>query len=123
MFGQEVTVEYCVSYFAATVFGIVLYVCNRGTFRSSMVCTQGLLPAAPPEEAPCGLEHLPDSIELALHIFELKQVAQDELILSHGLLADNNAQWPLNLQASNQLLIGSDHSPFASTSQAELSPS
>ena len=59
----------------------------------------GVVHDAPPEEAPCCLQHLPDSIQLALHILELKQVAEDELVLSHGLLADHNAQWPINLQA------------------------
>lgn len=75
----------------------------------------GAIPAAPPEEAPCGLKHLPDSIELALHILELKQVAENELVLSHGLLADHNAQRPLNLQAparQSHLKLPFEHEPW-----------
>ena len=101
------TEQYCLGSFSGGhAVGIVLYVCNTKAFSASS--QEGLLPAAPPEETPCGLQHLPDSVELALHILELKQVAEDELILSHGLLADHNAQWPLYLQAI--------------TSQADLSP-
>ena len=51
-----------------------------------------------PEEAPCGLQQLPDAHQLPLHILQLKQVAEDELVLSHGLLTDHNTQWPFNLQ-------------------------
>ena len=51
-----------------------------------------------PEEAPCRLQQLPDAHQLPLHILQLKEMAEDELVLSHGLLTDHNTQRPLNLQ-------------------------
>ncbi len=51
-----------------------------------------------PEEAACRLQQLPDAHQLPLHILQLKEVAEDELVLSHGLLTDHNTQRPLNLQ-------------------------
>ena len=80
-----------------------------------MVWRKGRCPSAPPEEAPGGLKHLPDSVELALNILELKQVAEDELILSHGLLTDHNAQRPLNLQPRATALLLEDAVSGAAT--------
>lgn len=51
-----------------------------------------------PEKAACRLQQLPDAHQLPLHILQLKEVAENQLVLSHGLLTDHNAQWPLNLQ-------------------------
>ena len=81
-----------------TVVGCTLYICNKTRLKTAGE-EQGAVCVAPPEEAPCCLQHLPHSIQLPLHILELKQVAEDELVLSHSLLTDHNAQWPLNLQA------------------------
>ncbi len=65
-----------------------------------------------PEEAPCGLQQLPDAHQLPLHILQLKEVAEDELVLSHGLLTDHNTQWPLNLQIMTCVALHQAHWPY-----------
>jgi len=67
--------------------------CNLSSVLFCYVLMCGL-----PEEAACRLQQLPDAHQLPLHILQLKEVAEDELVLSHGLLTDHNTQRPLNLQ-------------------------
>ena len=48
-------------------------------------------------EAAGGLEEAPAVVQLPLHNLQLEQVPEDELVLGHGSLADDHAQWPVHL--------------------------